>query len=118
MTSKSLAAPSTKRFVSLATAPEFKSLGSGLRHGFLGFVREKFSICEKQNIAGLAAQSAADFLERLEIDAHCLPLFQPPQRCMTDTRLLRQPIEGALFIGQQFVDRGYNHDWGGHVYHT
>jgi hypothetical protein len=30
---------------------------------------------------------------------------------MTDTRLLRQPIEGALFIGQQFVDRGYNHDW-------
>lgn len=114
---KSLAHLQQKRIVSLATAPELKSLESGLRDGFLGFAREKFFICEKQNIAGLTSQSAADFLERLEIDAHCLTLFQPPQRCMTDTRLLRQPIEGALFIGQQFVERGYNHDREGHIYH-
>ena len=29
---------------------------------------------------------------------------------MTDTSLLRQPVEAALFLGQQFVEPGYNHD--------
>jgi hypothetical protein len=28
---------------------------------------------------------------------------------MTDTGLLRQPIEGALFLSQYFIEPGYNH---------
>ena len=29
---------------------------------------------------------------------------------MTDTSLLRQPVEAALFLGQQFIEPGNNHD--------
>ena len=32
---------------------------------------------------------------------------------MTDTGLLRQPVEGALFLSQQFVEPGHNHNRGG-----
>ena len=29
---------------------------------------------------------------------------------MTDTGLLRQPIEGALFLSQYFIKSGHNHN--------
>ena len=29
---------------------------------------------------------------------------------MTDTGLLRQPIEGALFLSQYFIEPGHNHN--------
>jgi len=57
-------------------------------------------VCKEQNVAGLASQGAAYFLERIKVDANCFAFFQPPQRCMTDTRRLRQPIEAAVFLGQ------------------
>ena len=67
-------------------------------------------VCEEQNIAGLTSQGAADFFERFKINSHCLAFFQSPQSCMTDTGLLRQPVEGALFLSQQFVEPGHNHN--------
>ena len=29
---------------------------------------------------------------------------------MTDTGLLRQPVEGALFLSQYFIEPGHNHN--------
>jgi len=60
----------------------------------------------------LASQGAADLLERFEVYSYCPSFFQPPQSCMTDTRLLRQPVEGALFLSQQFVEPDDNHNRG------
>lgn len=31
---------------------------------------------------------------------------------MTDTRLLRQPVEAALLVSQEFVESGLNHNRG------
>ena len=31
---------------------------------------------------------------------------------MTDTGLLRQPVEAALFLSQYFIEPGYNHNRG------
>ena len=31
---------------------------------------------------------------------------------MTDTGLLRQPVEAALFLSQYFIKPGYNHNGG------
>ena len=75
--------------------------------------RGSFTVCKEQNIAGLTSQGAADFLERFKINSHCPAFFQSPQSCMTNTGLLRQPVEGALFFSQQFVEPGHNHNrWG------
>jgi len=71
--------------------------------------RGSFTVCKEQNIAGLTSQDEADFLERFKINSHGLAFFQSPKSCMTDTGLLRQPIEGALFLSQQFVEPGHNH---------
>ena len=62
--------------------------------------RGSLFVYKEQNVAGLASQGAADFLQRFKIDSDCLAFFQPPQSRMTDARLLRQPIETALFNGQ------------------
>ena len=72
--------------------------------------RRRFIVCQEQNIAGLTSQGAADFLQGFKINSHCLAFFQPPQSCMTDTSLLRQPVEAALFVSQQFVEPGHNHN--------
>ena len=67
-------------------------------------------VCKEQNVAGLASQGAADFFERIKIDSDGLAFFQSPQSSMTHASLLRQPVEAALFLGQQFVEPGDNHN--------
>lgn len=54
-------------------------------------------VCQGEHIAGLASQSAADFLQCFEINPYCLAFFQPPQSCVTYTGLFRQPVKGVLF---------------------
>jgi hypothetical protein len=34
-----------------------------------------FIVCKEQNIAGLASQGAAEFLQRVKINSHCLAFF-------------------------------------------
>src|SRR5688572_28736171 len=91
--------------------PEGNWFGSGLPSLFRSLTLwGSFIFCKEQNVAGLTSQGAADSLQRFKINSHCLALFQPPQSCMTDTGLLGQPVEGALFLSQYFIKPGHNHN--------
>lgn len=52
-----------------------------------------FLVYKRDHIAGLAIECLTQLFQRDEVDPECLTFFQAPQRRMTDTRLLRQPIK-------------------------
>ena len=50
---------------------------------------------EGEEVAGLAAEHLAHFLQGLEIDSERFPFLKTPKRRVADAGFLSQPIKGA-----------------------